>query len=60
VEQWLPKERGPVVTINMKHFMIDAFKLIWDNEVSGVGVVDDNGKLVANISASDLKVSTTK
>jgi len=55
IEHWLPKDRHPVVTINMKHFMIDAFKLIWENEVSGVGVVDDNGKLVANISASDLK-----
>jgi len=55
VDKWLPVNRGPVLTINMKHFMIDAFKLIWSNNVTGVGVVDDEGKLVGNLSASDLK-----
>jgi len=53
VAEWITK--GPVISINMKSFMIDALRLIWDKNVSGVGVVDDDGKLVANFSASDLK-----
>lgn len=33
-----------------------AFKKIWESEVTGIAVLDDDGKLVGNISASDLKV----
>jgi len=43
-----------VKSIDMNKFVIDAFKEIWDQEVSGLAVVDDKGKLVSNISASDL------
>jgi len=43
-----------VETINMKEFVIEAFKRIWDKEVTGLAVVNNDGKLVANISASDL------
>jgi len=32
-----------------------AFRLICDNQVSGVAVVDDNGRLIGNISGSDLR-----
>ena len=35
---------------------IEAFKIICDNQVSGIAIVDSNGKLVGNISASDLRV----
>jgi len=44
-----------VVSVNMNCFMIEAYRLIWDNAVTGVAVVDDEGKLVGNVSASDLK-----
>jgi CBS domain-containing protein len=44
----------PVESINMKEFVIEAFKRIWDKQVTGLAVVNDDGTLVANISASDL------
>jgi len=44
----------PVETINMKVFVIEAFKQIWEKEISGLAVLNDEGKLMANISASDL------
>jgi CBS domain-containing protein len=46
--------RSPVTSVNMNQFVIDAFKQIWDQQVTGVAVVDNEGKLVGNISASDL------
>lgn len=48
-----PKE---VHTITTKNKAIDAFKLIKDLRVNAVGVVDENGKLVGNISSSDIKL----
>lgn len=45
-----------VHSINMKESVLDAFKAIWDTEVTGLAVLNDNGQLVGNISASDLKV----
>jgi len=39
----------------MSSFMIEAFRLIWEKSVTGIAVVDDTGKLVATVSASDLK-----
>jgi CBS domain-containing protein len=35
--------------------VMDAFELIQDSQVSGVAVVDDSGRLIGNISVSDLK-----
>jgi CBS domain-containing protein len=50
----------PVETINMNEFVIEAFKKIWEKEVSGIAVVDNDGKLVGNISASDLNRTHVK
>jgi len=44
-----------VVTITKTQKALDAFQQIHDKKVSAVGVVDDEGCLVGNISASDLK-----
>jgi len=46
--------RSPVASVNMNQFVIDAFKQIWEQQISGVAVVDDEGTLVGNISATDL------
>jgi len=35
---------------------IDAFKKLYDTKHSALAIVDDNGLLVGNLSASDLKV----
>jgi len=43
-----------VESINMKEFVIEAFKRIWEKQISGLAVVNDEGILVGNISASDL------
>lgn len=48
-----PKE---VHAISTEDKAIDAFKLIKDLRVNAVGVVDENGKLVGNISSSDIKL----
>jgi len=53
VEQWEP--RVNLVEIKMNQFVIEAFKTIFDKQVSGVAVTNDEGELVGNISASDVK-----
>lgn len=50
-----PGEGNKVVSVNTKDRAIDAFIAMHDKRVSGVAVVDDDGKIVGNISASDLK-----
>jgi len=44
----------PVEVINMNEFVIKAFLQIWEKQVSGLAVVNDNGELVGNISNTDL------
>lgn len=45
-----------VLSVDINADAIVAFCKIVEQDVSGLAVVDDAGKLVANISASDLKV----
>jgi len=54
MQEKLNKFQKPVESINMKKFVIEAFTKIWEKEVTGLAVVDDDGKLVGNISATDL------
>jgi len=58
VQSWLKKTS--VITIHMDRFVIEAFQTIWDEMVSGLAVVNDEGKLVSNISASDLRNTKMK
>jgi len=44
-----------VVTVKKTDKVSVALKKIKENSVSGIGIVDDNGKLVGNFSASDVK-----
>jgi len=44
-----------VFTVKEDESAIDAFRRIYDSAVSAVGVVNEEGKLVGNVSASDLK-----
>jgi len=45
-----------VFTIKTSDILMKAFDLIEEKEISGVGVLDDNGALVGTISGSDIKV----
>jgi CBS domain-containing protein len=45
-----------VITIGVNGRAIDAFKIMTDRGVSAVGVVDEEGKLVGNISVRDIRV----
>lgn len=45
-----------VFTISKESKAIDAFKLIINQRVSAVGVIDENGTLIGNISSSDIKL----
>jgi len=47
---------GDVITVRQDEEAIAAFRSIHEHGVSAVGVVDGDGKLVGNVSASDLKV----
>jgi CBS domain-containing protein len=44
-------------TANIFSPTIHAFWTMYENNVSAVAVVDDEGLLVGNLSASDIKVS---
>ena len=46
---------GSVVTAPWNATALECFKLMRDRNVSALGVVDDAGRLVANLSASDLR-----
>jgi len=46
---------GKLVTIRHDEKILNAFMKIYEEHVSGVGVLDDNGRIVGNISVSDLK-----
>lgn len=45
----------PLITINHKKLAIDAFRLMAENNIYGIPVVNDNGELVDNISVMDSK-----
>eukprot|EP01118_Nematostelium_gracile_P019596 TRINITY_DN913_c0_g1_i1.p1 TRINITY_DN913_c0_g1~~TRINITY_DN913_c0_g1_i1.p1 ORF type:complete len:345 (-),score=81.03 TRINITY_DN913_c0_g1_i1:82-1056(-) len=44
-----------VLTIHQDQKAIEAFDLIFKNKVTGVAVVDDAGRLIGNISATDMR-----
>jgi CBS domain-containing protein len=44
-----------VYTVHENTRSLEAFNLIIEKKISGVGIVNDEGNLVGNISASDLK-----
>lgn len=47
----------PVVTIEENEMAIKAFKVMKEQKVSAVAVVNKDGNLVGTISVNDLKVS---
>jgi len=48
-----------VFTIHEEATALDAFKMMVDKNVSGLAVIDKDGKLTANISTKDLKAMST-
>jgi len=48
-----------VESIEVNDTLADSFRIMWEHEISGVAVVDKDGSLVGNISASDIKISHT-
>jgi len=46
----------PVITVPKETPAIETFRLMDNKKISGVAVVDANGRLVGNTSASDLKL----
>jgi len=55
VEDWYHVHQQRLFTINQNAHVYDAFRKIWELQVTGLAVVDESGHLVANISASDIK-----
>jgi len=45
-----------VVTISQKEMSYKAFKLMKDKRISAVAVVDENDKIIGNISVNDMKL----
>jgi len=48
--------RSPVVCVSEDQMAFTAFTLMKEKNVSGVAVVDNEGKLIGNISSTDLKL----
>jgi len=46
---------GSVVTINSDMLALEAFDVMFQENLSCVGIVDDSGRLVGNLSVSDLQ-----
>jgi len=44
-----------VQTVDFDMFVIDALRQLVEKEISGIAVVDNEGKIIGNLSASDLK-----
>lgn len=49
---------SPVITVPSDLITIHAFSLMHEKQISGLGIVDAEGRLVGNISARDLKYAT--
>lgn len=49
----------PVVKVNINSNAIDAFKLMVQHKVSAVAVVDDENRLISNVSARDIRTIAT-
>jgi len=47
--------RSRIISIGINDLLIDAFKKMDANDVSGMPVVDSDGNLIGNISVTDLK-----
>lgn len=47
---------SPVISISSKAPAIQAFKMMSQHRISGMAVVDEEGVLIGNISASDIKL----
>jgi len=63
-KEWIPVLREPVgkakfttnvVSINKNESALQSFNLMYQNHLSAIAIVDDDGKLIGNLSASDLK-----
>jgi CBS domain-containing protein len=48
---------SPVIQVHYDTPAIRVFRLMDNRKISGVAVVDENGRLVGNTSGSDLKVT---
>lgn len=48
-----------VFTVGINARAIDAFKIMTDRDISAVGVVDEEGRLIGNISVRDIRVVAT-
>ena len=45
----------PVITVNRDVRTVEAYKQMHDSKISGLGIVDDSGALIGNLSTRDLK-----
>jgi len=45
----------PIISVKENEIAANAFKLIQRHKISAVAVLDDDGKIIGNLSASDLK-----
>lgn len=52
---WKEHPDHPLISVNVDKTYWDAFRLISDNLVSGVPVVDGHGKLVGSVSVRDIR-----
>ena len=50
------EKKSKVITVNISKTAAHAFKVILENNISGVAIVDDDNHLVSNLSISDIKV----
>jgi len=55
----LKMDVGPVVSVTYDQTLMKAFTMLLINDITGLAVLDLKGRLVNNISASDLKGITT-
>jgi len=55
----VPEAIKPVITMNENDSAVDSFKKMIEKAISGVAIVNDTGKLVGNLSASDMKAIST-
>jgi predicted transcriptional regulator len=50
------EDKTPIISIKGSQPLVHAFHILLDKSITGLAVVDDNtGKILGNISASDIK-----
>lgn len=49
----------PIIGVRMDSSVVDALDILYRNKISGIALIDNEGRVTGNLSASDLRVRSS-